>query len=808
MTVPARVPRNTYAGSGSTGPFPYEFMIDAKTDLKVIRRDSAGVETTLVVDIDYTVTGVGVETGGSITLTAVLATGYSLAILSNLPVTQNAEYINNDNFPYDRHEGALDRIIRIVQQFDERIRRCFSVPKTSGLSLLDLEPHAQYLIGWNSAATGLQNYPTAALSIPTIDHIGNHADDLPTAVTDIGAAEQLLLINKAINLSANTTTPNTMDLWVPNGGKIALGSYWLQIDGPFKAGNGVFEITPGGGQVLFGLNGPDIIHARWWKTTTNTWEEAIAAAVTAVGTEIVGGVPTRTETRDTRTVAVRNQRIALGTTGVQCKLNNWSELDLRGTLFTKADDSSIALDLSYGVLSTAANRTYYSRVLQPNVDFGAATRTASIGLKYYAPSGLTIEGGRINDAYIGMDIAPCDNVNIRGPLRLQWNVIGMRFANWLSTSGTGSLQTIVNGCTFTYKDNSLGDGSTHGILFQSQYLEVNVEKCTFSGNLSTADIRVQNTAPVGTAGERHTNFNIIGNHFEQALSGVNRIWFEAVQVSPTGLGFKAVNIIGNNISVPNGCTGIRLERVESAYIAGNNISGPGYTVTDAVVTSGSNEITSAAGNFVTGGAAVDMYVHGPGILEGSRITIVDTNKITIGTNATGNFTSARVTVIKACPMFFDSACLGAEVHGANWSTAPAVIQCARNEVTFHPPHRPYASPVVLTGYSAAALDTGNVTLRMENLMGAPNLPLEARPKGYWLRVTAVEGSTGPTTRITFAPSAALVATEGEYYQIDTMAKTTTHSFYMNADSNGNIYMSVVASGSKVTTTIAVDAIEM
>lgn len=56
-----------YNGNGITTVFSYPFRILRDTDLLVIRRHIAtSVETTLVLNADYTVTNAGVNTGGNV----------------------------------------------------------------------------------------------------------------------------------------------------------------------------------------------------------------------------------------------------------------------------------------------------------------------------------------------------------------------------------------------------------------------------------------------------------------------------------------------------------------------------------------------------------------------------------------------------------------------------------------------------------------------------------------------------------------------------------------------------------------------
>lgn len=116
MTVPTYRSREDYTGNGVTTSYPYQFRIYKATDLVVTRATPAGVETTLVLNTDYTVTGVGKYAGGNVVLTSVLASGYRLAIERAIPVTQETDLRNQGAYFAETHEDVFDRAIMILQR--------------------------------------------------------------------------------------------------------------------------------------------------------------------------------------------------------------------------------------------------------------------------------------------------------------------------------------------------------------------------------------------------------------------------------------------------------------------------------------------------------------------------------------------------------------------------------------------------------------------------------------------------------------------------------------------------------------------
>lgn len=115
-------------GSGQTLSVPFYFL--EESHLLVFSRESTDdvVGEVLVLNSDYTVTGEGDEGGGSITMAAGVS-GQIIVIFRNVPMNQIVNYIENDGFPADTHEQALDKATMQIQMLAERIERCLSLPR-------------------------------------------------------------------------------------------------------------------------------------------------------------------------------------------------------------------------------------------------------------------------------------------------------------------------------------------------------------------------------------------------------------------------------------------------------------------------------------------------------------------------------------------------------------------------------------------------------------------------------------------------------------------------------------------------------
>ena len=126
MTVSSTTIKNSYTASSSQTTFAYAFKIFADADLKVYVNGTLKTLTT-----HYTVTNAGVTAGGNVVFGTGLTSGDKVVIQRDLTLTQATDYVENDPFPADSHETALDRLTFIVQQLNDGVEsRSFKFAKT------------------------------------------------------------------------------------------------------------------------------------------------------------------------------------------------------------------------------------------------------------------------------------------------------------------------------------------------------------------------------------------------------------------------------------------------------------------------------------------------------------------------------------------------------------------------------------------------------------------------------------------------------------------------------------------------------
>ena len=173
MTVSSTTSRNEYNGNGVTDTFAYTFRILNQAHIAVYVDDVLQTIST-----DYTISGVGVDGGGSVEFTSPPVTGTANVIfIRSVPLTQETDYVENDPFPAESHETALDKLTMIVQQQQEQIDRTLRLPVTGTFSNVAVpSPDAGKALLWNATEDALIN------STNDFDNI------VPLATTQAGIA--------------------------------------------------------------------------------------------------------------------------------------------------------------------------------------------------------------------------------------------------------------------------------------------------------------------------------------------------------------------------------------------------------------------------------------------------------------------------------------------------------------------------------------------------------------------------------------------------------------------------------------------
>ena len=230
MTVESNVNKARFLGSGSAGPFTFDFRFFANSEINVIKTSTAGADTDLTETTDYTVAGAGSSTGGSVTLVTALATGEALTIYRVVEPVQTTSIRNQGAFFPEIHETVFDKLTMMVQQLSDSVKRALKLPVAStDEKELPAGDYTNKLLAFD--ANGVPELVAAGYSITAVNGAaGSVSPSYHTA--DSGDVTVNLPANGEVIVTKTGSTANLVTL-VPDGVSTINGcdSYSLYVEG-------------------------------------------------------------------------------------------------------------------------------------------------------------------------------------------------------------------------------------------------------------------------------------------------------------------------------------------------------------------------------------------------------------------------------------------------------------------------------------------------------------------------------------------------------------------------------------------------
>ncbi len=130
MTVADNTSRNQYTATSGQTVFAYTFEIVDKDDIVVLINGIPLSEGT-----DYTVTGVGSDTGGNIVLTSGTTGGNIVTIYRDMPYSRTQNYTNSGDFLASEVNSDFDRLWLAGEQTDRSFSQSIRKPITDSDSI-------------------------------------------------------------------------------------------------------------------------------------------------------------------------------------------------------------------------------------------------------------------------------------------------------------------------------------------------------------------------------------------------------------------------------------------------------------------------------------------------------------------------------------------------------------------------------------------------------------------------------------------------------------------------------------------------
>lgn len=174
--IPDIIPVNNWRGNSYATEFDFDFLINSESELKVLHTDANDYQTTLKLNIDYTINQVGNENGSSINF-PILGSEYSvlkenevITLMLDIPVAQTTPFATSAVLSLKSLEFALDYIVRLIQMMSRKIERCVKVQEGDNvepekiIENIEESEHNSLVSANNSATSAQESEDSAALS--------------------------------------------------------------------------------------------------------------------------------------------------------------------------------------------------------------------------------------------------------------------------------------------------------------------------------------------------------------------------------------------------------------------------------------------------------------------------------------------------------------------------------------------------------------------------------------------------------------------------------------------------------------------
>ena len=196
-----------YNGNGSTSVFDYDFQIQDQEELILTRQNADGSETTLVLTTDYTVSGVGDDSGGQITLVDPandLPTGTKLVIQYTGDYNQSRDWSSQGGIDLAQLENALDKITMHLRQLKEVSDRAVTVDAFGSIDIDTLRTNINIL---GAISSDVSTVAGISANVTTVAGISGNVTTVAGISADVTTVAGISgNVTTVAGISANVTT--------------------------------------------------------------------------------------------------------------------------------------------------------------------------------------------------------------------------------------------------------------------------------------------------------------------------------------------------------------------------------------------------------------------------------------------------------------------------------------------------------------------------------------------------------------------------------------------------------------------------
>jgi hypothetical protein len=211
MTVSTETAAITHTGNGVLTEFNIPFKFLSEDHIQVTKITVATGAAVILTPAEYTITGEGSETGGTLTVTPAIASTHQLYVERRLPLTQDLDLERQGGFFPEDVETQLDKIVMMIQMIMAELEAATGGEITS--ITRNVAGPASSVVGNlavfdNTTGTVIEDSGIALADLATADHV--HESDWTELIkaADWTRASTTTLANDAdlqFAMAANTT---------------------------------------------------------------------------------------------------------------------------------------------------------------------------------------------------------------------------------------------------------------------------------------------------------------------------------------------------------------------------------------------------------------------------------------------------------------------------------------------------------------------------------------------------------------------------------------------------------------------------
>lgn len=365
MTIANETSRSgPYFGNGVTTAFDYDFRILAASHISVVATDADGDEIPLVLDADYSVTGVG-DDQGQVIMAVAPASGVTIVLLLDVPFTQEVDLENQGAYYAETVELALDLAAMRAQQLKEKVDRSLVLPPDESVS-------AEEILGAVTRLSAIYLGPHSVAPTTRNDGSPLQGGDLyfstvTSQINTYDGAAWRSLTDQTLNVSPKAFTgTGAQTTFVLDRAPGVVANLFVALNGVIK--RPITDYAVAGSNLTFAVAPGNGVAIDTWVFTTSSTIGAIAAnAVNTAAiqngavtdTKLADGAATTAKIADLAVTFGKIAAAALATVG-ELLLGTANKLVSAATLKSAVafgaltDGASVAWDMSTGVHKTLA----------------------------------------------------------------------------------------------------------------------------------------------------------------------------------------------------------------------------------------------------------------------------------------------------------------------------------------------------------------------------------------------------------------------------------------------------------------------